>query len=96
MKSGIVYIVYNPAFPEWVKVGLTTKETMKERLSAYQTSCPHRAYEVLFEEKFDDVRKAEKLVHQNLSGFTKSNNEWFKVHPKMAQNIVECVREDLL
>ena len=95
MKPGIVYVIHNPAFPEWVKVGLTTKSSMKSRLSTYQTSCPMRGYRVLFEHEFDDVRAAEKMVHEHLSGFTKSNREWFKVHPKLAQNIVECVREEL-
>ena len=44
VDAGYVYVITNPAWPEWVKVGSTV--SLEERLSNYQTSDPTRSYVV--------------------------------------------------
>lgn len=94
----ICYVITNPAWPEYVKIGFTSKSEMKTRLSTYQTGSPFRDYEVYHEVLFDDAKKAEKEVHKRLKQMnaTRSGNtEWFKMPKKLAANMIDSVLDDL-
>lgn len=96
MSKQICYIITNDAWAGWVKVGFTTKSEMTTRLRTYQTGTPFRDYKVYHEVQFDDARKAEAEVHKNLKQMcSEHRNEWFKISPKMASNIIDCVKEDI-
>lgn len=96
MSKQICYVIINPAWKDWVKVGLTTKSEMKTRLSTYQTGTPFRDFEVYHEVLFDDAKKAEYEVHKNLRLMcSEHKNEWFKISPKLAANIIDCVKEEI-
>lgn len=63
IKSGLIYLIENPAFSEYYKIGITVD--IETRLSQYQTYDPHRAYKV---SKYDfvlDKSLAEKFVIKN-------------------------------
>ena len=92
----ICYIITNPAFLGWVKIGFTTKKEMKQRLSVYQTGTPFRDYKVEYEVTFKDPRQAEKLVHEHLKHMNcESNGEWFKCNLKIACNIIDGVFSEI-
>jgi hypothetical protein len=89
VKHGFVYIITNPAWPTWVKVGLTTEEDTKKRLSSYQTGSPMRDYVVYDEWPVDVARDAEKVAHGLLkdAGYA-WRNEWFQCSPEIAELMI--------
>lgn len=96
--SQICYVIINPAWPEYVKIGFTSKSEMKERLSTYQTGTPFRDFEVYHEVHFDNARIAEKEIHKRLKQMNATrlpNSEWFKMPKKIAANIIDSVLDDM-
>ncbi|ECV9083715.1 GIY-YIG nuclease family protein [Salmonella enterica subsp. enterica serovar Infantis] len=96
--SQICYVITNPAWPEWVKIGFTSKSEMKTRLSTYQTGTPFRDFEVYHEVHFDDAKEAEKEVHKRLKQMNATRSpgtEWFKIPKKLAANMIDGVADDL-
>jgi hypothetical protein len=84
MDSGI-YLIVNPAFPEWTKVGLASESVIK-RLSSYQTGDPHRDYAIHTHYPCapEDTRKLEKECHSLLEEMLGRHNrkrEWFNATP---------------
>jgi len=45
IESGILYLICNPAFPQFCKIGITID--LYKRLAQYQTYDPHRSFSVL-------------------------------------------------
>ena len=75
MKSGLVYMIENPAFPEHYKIGMTID--LNSRIDSYQTYDPYRKYKVT---KYDFVlnrSKIEKLILLN-PNIINENGEWIK------------------
>lgn len=96
--SQICYVITNSVWPEYVKIGFTTKSEMKERLGVYQTASPFRDFEVYHQVMFDDARTAEKEVHKRLKQMNATrqpNSEWFKMPKKLAANIIDSVLDDM-
>lgn len=94
----ICYVITNAAWPEWVKIGFTSKSEMKSRLSTYQTGSPFRDYEVYHEVQFEDAKLAEKEVHKRLKQMNATRSpgtEWFKMGKKMASNMIDSVLDDM-
>jgi predicted GIY-YIG superfamily endonuclease len=58
--SGILYIVANPSFKEFIKIGIT--KDLKKRLNTYQTADPFRKYYVKKYVFIQDVRKIESYL----------------------------------
>lgn len=74
--EGEVYIIYNPAFPGWVKVGMAVDS--QDRLKQYQTSSPHRDYTVVKSYKVPNRREAEAKAHEALTVKGRGRKgEWF-------------------
>ena len=59
--EGQVYVVVNPNFPEWVKVGMAIDA--EDRLNNYQTSSPFRDYVLNYKCDVSDRRSAESEAH---------------------------------
>ena len=77
-KAGHVYIISNPAWPEWVKVGMAIDTD--DRCSSYQTSSPFRDYVVEYSFASTNRRKDESLAHQKLDAICPDRRgEWFKI-----------------
>lgn len=96
--SQICYVITNAAWPEYVKIGFTSKSEITERLRTYQTATPFRDFEVYHEVKFPDARVAEKEIHKRLKQMNATrqpNTEWFKMPKKLAANIVDSVLDDM-
>lgn len=94
--SQICYVITNAAYPDWVKIGFTSKTEMKTRLQVYQTGSPFRDYEVFHEVKFKDARLAETLVKKQLKLMNATQaNEWYKMPKKIAANMIDSILEDM-
>lgn len=93
MAKGFCYVITCEGFDEWCKVGFTTRKP-SQRLNEYQTYSPHE-YVLVHYCEFDDVRVAEKEVHDRLSCITKRSKEWFKISPDIASNIIDSIKEEI-
>jgi hypothetical protein len=94
VKEGYVYAVTNPAWPNWVKVGMALDAD--DRCRGYQTSSPYRDYEVKVSVFFEDRSKAEQQVHKLLSEVAaERRGEWFKIDPITAIGTINYVCGDV-
>lgn len=82
--DGWVYVIANPAWPGYVKIG--TALDLKDRLKVYNTSSPFRDFEVTAAARFKDRRAAERRLHGELRGLRVGRTEWYQLHPADARN----------
>lgn len=76
--DGEVYLVTNPAWPDWVKLGKAAIAT--DRLSAFQTGSPYRDYIILCSVYVDNRHETEKeLLIAFQKHATEYKGEWFKI-----------------
>ena len=88
--KGHVYIISNPCWDGWLKVGMAVDA--EDRCNQYQTSSPHRDYELCYTKYFEDRKIAERLAHKKLKKIsTKHKGEWFKVSVKEAKQIINKI-----
>jgi len=91
--QGQVYIITNPAWEGWVKVGMAVDS--EDRLKNYQTSSPERDYKLVDYEDFGDRRVAESMVHDYLRKRFKHKNEWFECSAKVAMKAIDAIHSEL-
>ena len=88
--QGYVYIISNPAWEGWYKVGMAVDAY--DRLVTYQTSSPFRDYKVEYCKYFEDRREAEKLTHSKLEDVEADHiNEWFRTDINIIKNIIKNI-----
>ena len=76
--EGEVYILKNPAWKNWYKIGKAIEST--DRCNGYQTGSPHRDYELVTYKKFKHRGVAEKMAHSLAEGLSRKRlNEWFYI-----------------
>jgi len=92
-KEGQVYIISNPNFHGWVKVGMAVDA--QDRLNNYQTSSPFRDYKLNYTFSVEDRRAAEAAAHAALDARFPRNGEWFKCSPRQAWSIIGNVVNNL-
>lgn len=90
-REGQVYIITNPNFPEWIKVGMAIDS--EDRLNGYQTSSPFRDYSLFTSWSVSDRRSAESEAHTLLGKTYDRRGEWFKCTPEQAQEDVSKLME---
>lgn len=78
MQGGYLYVLTNPAWSGYCKIGRTTGPS--RRLNQYQTGSPHRDYELVHDRYFANVDQAEKDLHASIRGHH-YRGEWFHIHP---------------
>jgi predicted GIY-YIG superfamily endonuclease len=77
-KSGYLYIIQNPAWENWLKIGIT--DNLEKRLQTYQTSSPYRDYKLIYSLYHPEYKEAEKKIKESMRPFAKNTkNEWFEV-----------------
>jgi len=81
-KQGQVYIIRNPAFPSWCKVGMAVDA--QDRLKQYQTSSPYRDYELVKAYNTENRREAEAQAHAVLEKNYERRGEWFVCDASLA------------
>jgi hypothetical protein len=87
--EGQVYVIVNPNFSEWVKVGMAVDS--EDRLNGYQTSSPFRDYALVSSWDVNDRRAAETEAHIELQKLYERRSEWFKCTPEQAQGVVSGI-----
>lgn len=93
MHSGYIYIITNPTYKGYVKIGITTD--IKKRLGSYQTSSPRRDYKIEHHIYHPDYRIGEKKMHDKLKMFALSRrNEWFEIDLQIAKNMLDSLLVD--
>jgi hypothetical protein len=86
-SEGEVYIITNPAWKGWIKVGMAIDS--EDRCKGYQTSSPLRDFKLKFKKYFDDRRTAEQTAHTLCAKKAdKRKGEWFKLDIKIAKDII--------
>ena len=91
--EGQVYIITNPAWKGWIKVGMAVDAN--DRCNGYQTSSPMRDYKLVYSKDFKDRRTAEAKAHKLCAEkATDQNSEWFKINIKDAINLIESITEE--
>jgi hypothetical protein len=81
-KEGQVYIIFNPSFPSWCKVGMAVDA--EDRLKQYQTSSPYRDYKLIKVYNTPDRRIAESEAHILLEKHFSRRGEWFVCSASLA------------
>ena len=59
-KDGYVYVISNPAWKGWYKVGMAVDS--QDRCGSYQTSSPHRDYRLEYSKYFLNRKVAEEIA----------------------------------
>ena len=91
-REGQVYIITNPNFSEWIKVGMAIDS--EDRLNGYQTSSPFRDYSLFTSWSVSDRRSAESEAHSLLEKSFDRRGEWFKCTPEQAHEAVAELMEN--
>ena len=94
IKEGYVYAITNPAWPEWVKIGMAVDAN--DRCSDFQTSSPFRDYKVEHSVVTNNKRAAEAEAHKLAAKIAKeTRGEWFKLDIEQAKTILNNITIDL-
>ena len=90
IPEGFVYILTNPAWKGWLKVGMAIDAN--DRHNSYQTSSPLRDYVLEYKKFFTNRSKAEQDAHKQLIGKGNIfNGEWFQTSVKKAKKVIEAI-----
>ena len=89
-KDGYVYVISNPAWKGWYKVGMAVDS--QDRCGSYQTSSPHRDYRLEYSKYFLNRKVAEEIAHDVISDISLDRNgEWFKVSVNKIRKIIKGI-----
>lgn len=91
--EGQVYIISNPAWEGWIKVGMAIDT--QDRANQYQTSSPYRDYIVEHMVATTDRRRLESLAHTLLGSAFEQRNEWFKCDVETAKWYIDSALGDM-
>ena len=86
--EGYIYIITNPAWPNYVKIGRSNNPS--NRLNTYQTGSPLRDYSIYYSRFVKDLAKIESYFAKVYGTDT---NEWYKIAPIEANNIIDYLCE---
>lgn len=90
--QGEVYILTNPAWQGWIKVGMAVDA--EDRCKSYQTSSPMRDYELQYKKFFTNRRVAESKAHKLCTKNCKERNgEWFQMSITKAKELIDLISE---
>jgi hypothetical protein len=85
MKAGYLYIITNPSWKNWVKVGTTWN--LKDRLHIYQTGDPFRQYKLEYSLHHPCFREAEKKIKEVMKHFALDiKGEWYQIDLEFAKS----------
>ena len=79
MPNGYVYVLFNPALKDQVKIGKTTNSPEERAAELSTTGLPH-SFVVAYAERVSDCDRVERLVHDKLGEYrVNPNREFFRV-----------------
>ena len=90
-EEGEVYVITNPAWPDWVKIGKAV--STEDRLNGYQTSSPYRDYQVVTSIKVHNRHEEERRMHRMVGERAKHRiGEWFKIELDVVKAIFSAFK----
>ena len=90
--EGYVYIITNPAWNGWIKVGMAIDA--EDRCKQYQTSSPLRDFELHYSKHFKNRKLGEQKAHEILRKKSETyNGEWFRINLNKAKKLIENIEE---
>lgn len=90
VKDGYVYVITNPAWPEWVKIGMAVDDG--DRVNSYQTGSPFRDYRLEGSVYFPNRAIAERMAHGLAEQQSEERRgEWFKMPTPDALQLISTV-----
>jgi len=93
-KDGYVYVVSNPAWKGWYKIGMAVDS--QDRCSGYQTGSPYRDYRLEYSKYFLNRRVAEEIAHEVIGEISLDRNgEWFKVHVNRIRKVIKGIDHEI-
>jgi len=93
-QQGTIYILFNPAMKGLLKVGKTTRLSEQRANELSKATGVPSEFHVVYEEEFNDVGKAEQLIHSRLDQYRYNRNrEFFQLPLKQAIRVVMAVKE---
>ncbi len=91
-NRGYIYVVYDSAYPDWIKVGKTVDP--KKRLAAYNSDKPVKTASMqIISCQFDNVSLVEKAILRKMYEITAPSTaslEWFSFDYK--QTIIDYIK----
>jgi len=87
IKSGYIYIIKNPAWDGWLKIGRAIDAN--DRLKNFQTYSPFRDFKISKSFNVDDQRQAENNIHKLFNYKFKHKKEWYLVDEATAIKLIE-------
>jgi hypothetical protein len=92
MAVGYIYVLTNPRYPEYVKVGFTKESAQERAKQLFTTGVPH-PFRVEYFHLTDEVEGVEAVVHAELGKLpnarVNSDREFFKVEIAVAVGEIE-------
>ena len=97
MKDGIVYVLTNPAFPNLVKIGITTRDQVSVRMAELYTTGVPLPFKCVFAGKVDDPKKVESALHHAFTN-TRVNpsREFFDIDESQAIAILKLLVNEVV
>lgn len=81
--KGLVYLLTNPAMPGIVKIGLTTRDDMQQRLNELFTTGVPVPFDCVFACEVDDCKAVEDALHIAFGpNRIHPKREFFKIEPE--------------
>lgn len=87
--AGFIYILTNKAWPDWVKIGVTSRSA-EERLMDYQIGSPMRDYEMYAWFHVNDIYDFERVVFTYTDSLQiERGTEWIKLDKYTTSLLIE-------
>lgn len=87
---GYLYVITNPAWPSYCKVGRSFDP--EERVRGFQTASPKRDYVLHYKRHFPDVLSADRDLKEITKGFNiQRTGEWVMIHPDDAVELIRSL-----
>ena len=84
----IVYILTNPAFDKYIKIGITSN--LSSRLKQLDNTSMPLPYECYFAVEVENANKVEKLIHEAFDKYrVRKNREFFEILPESAKSALQ-------
>ena len=91
-ENQIVYVLTNPAMPNLVKIGKTTRSDVTTRMNELYSSGVPFPYECVYAVEVDDCTEVEKALHTAFHpNRVNPRREFFEINPEQALAILKLV-----
>ena len=92
IQKGFIYVVTNPAWSGWCKIGLS--KSIENRTAGMNTYSPFRDFEIVHSVECNDMFETERTIHQRLRAMNIENNyEWFRMDTLSAIRELEAIKK---